>query len=114
MEKKESLYLSNKKQLQTSIKVIEEQLKQKENELQEEKSKVTYLEKGYDYILKEIKVTEPMVKRGIESDLNFLKLKREANDLKEKLESARFSIPKTRSKKLNLNFKTEQKKSGMK
>lgn len=97
IKKERSLYLSNQKQLLSSIKVIDEQLKQKESELKEEQNRVRHFDKGYSYILRELKVTEPMVKKGIESEVGLLKLKREANDLQEKLETAKLSIPRIES-----------------
>ena len=42
-------------------------------------------------------MTEPMVAKGVRSRIDFLKLKREANEVKDRYDSARLSIPRLNS-----------------
>jgi adhesin transport system membrane fusion protein len=48
-------------------------------------------------IKKEVKMTKPMVAKGVRSRIDFLKLQREANEVKDRYDSARLSIPRLKS-----------------
>jgi adhesin transport system membrane fusion protein len=91
MEK--SLYQTNQTQFNAQDSVITQQIEQKHLELKEAKKKVEHLEKAYALVNEEITMTEPMVKEGVKSRVDFLRLKRDANDIEERLNAAKMSIP---------------------
>ena len=108
------LYLSNMKQLNSKVQILKEQNKQKENELKDVRQTIRHLRFSSKAIEKEVKMTEPMVKRGIRSEVDFLKLQREQSDARQKLQSAILSVNKIKSeiseikKKINETYENHE------
>lgn len=92
-----SLYLTNVNELNSKITTLREKLKQRQQELLEAKIHISHLRDSYKMISQEVRMTEPMVKKGIRSKIDFLKLKREANDIEERYLTTKKSIPRLRS-----------------
>lgn len=97
MAYEKSLYDSNQEQLHKTLQVLQEQLKQKTNELSELESKVSQLQNNYTLSKKEIGIMEPLVKKGLVSEMEFLQIKRQANTIQGDLETSRLSIPRVQS-----------------
>lgn len=91
-KKEYALYLSNKEQLNSKIKVLDEQLVQKIKEKDEVYSRIKYLGNSYALIDQERNVLEPLSDKGIVSKVELLKLKREANSIKDELESTKLTL----------------------
>lgn len=91
-EKEYALYKSNMNQLDSKLSVIKEQQEQKQKERNEIRSKIRHLEQNFALIKKETDVMEPLVKKGIVSKVEFFKLLREANSIKDELESTKISL----------------------
>jgi len=102
------LYEINTKQLNSKISIIKEQIKQKNNELKDARQTISHLRFTVNAITKEVKMTEPMVKRGIRSQVDFLKLQREQSDAKQKLQSVILSISRIKSERLELTQKIDE------
>ena len=92
-----SLYNTNIQELNAKISVLSEKLKQKRQELIEADTHIRHLKSSYTMISKEVNMTEPMVKKGIRSKIDFLKLRREANGIAERLSTTKESIPRLKS-----------------
>lgn len=116
--REQSLFNINKRQLEQQIKILQEQLIQKGNELTELKSKEKELIKEYELINKEIKIIEPLVKSKLVSNIEFLQLSREATKIKGNLDATTLSIPRIESlinevkntiEKTTLDFKIKAK-----
>ena len=90
--KEYDLYKSNIEQLESKLKVLDEQISQKEKEKNEISSKVRFLSQNFDLIREEQKVMEPLIQKGIVSKVEFLKLLREANSIKDELEFNKLSL----------------------
>ena len=97
LDDEESLYYSDMKQLQSSLDVISSQLKQRESELTEAKAKQKQTKKSLDLIEEEITIKKPLVKKGIVSNVEFITLKREKNEIEGTLEAITLSIPRIKS-----------------
>ena len=97
IENEQSLYNSNKQQLTSKINALKEQLSQRKQELSEAKSTRNSAKESLSLINKEVRMTKPMVAKGVRSRIDFLKLQREANEVKDKYDSARLSIPRLNS-----------------
>jgi membrane fusion protein, adhesin transport system len=97
IRKEKSLYLSNKQELQNSINIIKEQLRQKRNELAEVKSKLKQLRLSHSYLQEEMDMTEPLVKKGLVAEVEFLKLKRQRVEMNSDINSLKLTIPRTNS-----------------
>ena len=92
-----NLYLSDKSKINSKVRVLQDQLKSKQNELNEIRSQIRFLKKSVNLIQEEVNMKASLVKQGIESRPEFLKLKRELTDKQNDLASAKLSIPKTNS-----------------
>lgn len=97
LENEERMYAINKQQLESQVQILKEQLNQKNSQLQDAIQSKEHLEISLSMITKEVEMTEPMVKRGIRSQVDFLKLQREQNDAKQKFHSSILTIDKTKS-----------------
>lgn len=92
-----SLYNINQRQLDSKLSALKQQLQQRRQELSEAISTRDRMKVSLSMIHKEVEMTEPMVERGVRSKIDFLKLQREENEVKDRYESARLSIPRLRS-----------------
>jgi len=97
LKHEESLYLSNKNQLNKKISIIDEQLLQKRNQLKEAQSKIKLLGENYKLMQKEIIMSIPLVKKHIMPEVELLKIKREAGKSKQEIESLILTIPRLKS-----------------
>ena len=93
----ESLYKTNKAQLNNNIQIYTRRLKQKRNELKEARSKLLELKNNYKLISKEVELNRPLVKSGIISEVEFLQLQREKNNIKSDMRAVELSIPRLKS-----------------
>ncbi|MEA1914502.1 MAG: HlyD family type I secretion periplasmic adaptor subunit [Campylobacterota bacterium] len=88
-----SLYESNLLQLNSQKSILRSQIKQKQNELKQIKNRIRDLGSNLFLINKEIKMTAPMVERGIKSKVDFLQLKREKNSVVQEYNSNKNTLP---------------------
>ncbi|OHD98593.1 MAG: hemolysin secretion protein D [Sulfurimonas sp. RIFCSPLOWO2_12_FULL_36_74] len=93
----ESLYLSNKEQLENSILIYKHRLEQKKDELREAEARLSNLTKNYELILRELSLNKPLVDKGIVSEVEYLKLQREAGTIEGQMKSTKLSIPRLTS-----------------
>ena len=93
----ENLYLSNKKEFSAKDNSLVNQIEQKNQAYKEASAKVKSLEKSLEFVTEEIQMTAPMVREGVKSKVDFLKLKREANSIENDIEATRLSLPRLQS-----------------
>lgn len=110
IEKEKMLYDINKQQLTQSIKILEEQVKQREHDLIEAESKLEQLKTGYALIAQEVEITKPLVAKGLVSQVEYLQLSREANSMKGDMDAVRLSIPRIKSTIAEAKNKMEEAK----
>jgi len=91
------LYESNKLEMKAKDNAIVEQIEQRKQEYKEAKAKVRALKKSLEFVTEEIAMTSPMVKQGVKSKVDFLKLKREASAIENDIEAAELSLPRLKS-----------------
>jgi len=87
------LYLTNKTEFNALDAATAQQIEQKKQEYRETQRRITHLAQSLALVNQEVKMTEPMVKEGIKSRVDFLKLQRESNDIEQKLDSAKLTLP---------------------
>ncbi len=92
-----NLYNSDKLEFNAKDSALAEQIEQRKQEYKEAKGKITSLKKSLRYVSEEINMTAPMVKEGIKSKVDFLKLKREANEIENNIIAAKLSLPRLSS-----------------
>ncbi|MDA7817774.1 HlyD family type I secretion periplasmic adaptor subunit [Sulfurimonas sp.] len=93
----ENLYLSNKQEFDSKDKSLKNLVQQKQQLYREAAAKVKSLEKSLEFVTEEIVMTAPLVKEGVKSKVDFLKLKREANSIESDIEAAKLSLPRLSS-----------------
>jgi len=91
------LYISNKQEANAKDDAMVQQIEQRKQELKEAKARIRSLQKSLEFVSQEISMTAPMVREGIKSRVDFLKLKREANGIENDIESAQLSLPRLQS-----------------
>ena len=91
------LYDSNRIEIIAKDNSIVQQIEQKKQEYKEAQANIHSLSKSLEFVTEEIGMTAPMVREGVKSKVDFLKLKREANDIENKIEAAKLSLPRLRS-----------------
>jgi len=97
IEKERSLYESNKKQLRKNIAILKAQVERRTSELKEAREHYRELEKEMALVNKQIEINEPLVKRRIVPEVDFLKLQRDANNVQQTLTTTRHQIASTRA-----------------
>lgn len=105
------LYHSKKEELNSMIETINQQVKQREQELIEIESKKQQLIASYEMLDKEVKMSEPLVGYGAMSEVEFLRLKRTANDLQGEISAARLSVPRLQASLSEAKNKINEQKT---
>lgn len=93
IDQEKSLYDINQLQLKSKIKILKEQLLQKKGELQEAKSKQKHLNSSFKLLQREIDLSIPLAESGVISEVDMIKLERDANKASEELSAVEISIP---------------------
>lgn len=93
----EALYQSRIRELESGIRVLKEQLAQREQELVERQSRQNQLSRSYQLSNQELKMSEPLVAVGVMSEVELLRLKRTTNDLRGEMNANRLAIPRVQS-----------------
>jgi len=103
-----SLFLARQQGLQATVNILEQQKNQKSQEIRELKSKQSQLEKSRNLVQQELKITRPLVKQGIMSEVELLRLERQANDIQGEMETTRLGIPRIESALEEVKQKIEE------
>lgn len=96
--REQELFMSRKEKLQAGLDILNEQAKQRYQELLEMKSKLTDLNRSYNFLEKELKLTRPLLRDGAISEVELLRLERQASDLQGELEATRLAVPRAESR----------------
>ena len=108
IEYEKSLFETNKAQLKSSLDVVKEQIKQKNQELKELYAKISQEQKTLKLMQDEVNLTKPLVKKGLVSEVEYLQLKRQLNGIQGDLESSKLSIPRLKSQIKEAQNKTTE------
>ena len=92
-----SLHESNLQKFNSKLKSLKEQKLQRSQELIEAKNRIKLLSRDQKLINEEVQMIEPMVKKGIKSQIDLLKLQREQNSITKDLSGTQLSIPRLKS-----------------
>ena len=91
------LYDSRLKELNANQSVLSEQLAQRRQELIEAESRLEQVQTSYQLLLQEMNITQPLLAEGVISEVEFLRLRRQVNDLRGERSSIELSLPRIRS-----------------
>ena len=87
-----ALYLSSKDEVQSSVEIAREQMIQREKELLEVEFRKEIAEKNFESATKELTANKPLLASGAVSEIDILKLEREANKAKSDIDQSRAQI----------------------
>jgi adhesin transport system membrane fusion protein len=105
-----SLYNSRQNELKTSLSVFDEQARQKEQQITEFESKKGQTVRSYGLIMRELAKYRPLVPEGAVSEVEVLRLERQANELKGEMDGYILAIPRIRSELDEVKRKIEEVK----
>lgn len=93
----EKLFVSRQRELKSTISMLEQQVAQRQQELLGLEATEKQLRHRLKLARRELKLTEPMVKQGIMSEIELLRLRREVSELEGHRENTVLTIPRTQS-----------------
>ncbi|CAN8142281.1 Membrane fusion protein (MFP) family protein [uncultured Thiomicrorhabdus sp.] len=91
------LYTARKKQHKSNDTIIVEQIEQKKFELRGTLAQKTQLERSLKLITQEVDLMRPLVRQGVASEVDLLRLQRDQNEVLSKLKDVQSTIPQIRS-----------------
>jgi len=97
LQKEMALYKTDMRQLSLKTSAMNEKINQKKSELSEAIKKESNLEKNYTLLGQELKIKEKMAKEKIISEVEYIQLKREKNDLSQELNQIKNEIIRAKS-----------------
>lgn len=92
-----ALYNASKEELASQLDIARQQLRQKERELQEVRANFEQAERGYALTKQELEVTKPLEASGAVSEVDILRLERDASKLLGEREQTRAQIGRVQS-----------------
>jgi len=96
--REQELYESRKRELQSSLEIKQQQYNQRNHELRELNSKLAELNKTYLLFQEELKLTKPLVAKGAVSEMEVLRLERQASEMQGEIEQTKQAIPRAQSR----------------
>lgn len=96
-DRESALYRARAAEQAAKVQVLKQQLAQRESELKEWRVRAERLAEQLALIEREIAITAPLVKRGIVSEIELLRLQRDETRTRTELEQARLSIPRAQA-----------------
>jgi len=92
------LYDINQQRKRSELDVLQERVKQRQIEMADARANIKNLKTSRELILKELRLTEPLFKRGLVSEVEYLQLQQKDIENKNELESLEKSVSSTQSK----------------
>lgn len=108
MAEEKSLYATRQRELQANQSVLRQQAEQRRQELAEKRSREAQLLQSHGLISKELAMTRPMAQQGAVSEVDLLRLERQANDLRGELDATRLALPRLDSAYREVQQKMEE------
>ena len=97
VERQRAEYRQDLNKLRNQISVIDQQVKQKQQDLVEIQARVRNLRDSYNFARKELDITKPLADEGVVPQIELLKLQRQVNDTRRELTSSELKVPVLRS-----------------
>lgn len=115
-EDERALFEARRSELRADLDILRRQEEQRRQELVELRGRLERLERSYQLVSEELKIIEPLVEKEIVSQVELLRLRREANNIQGDREATRLAIPRAeaalreasqRIEEKTINFRTE-------
>jgi len=107
-----ALYSASKAELRSQVAVLREQVKQRERELAETRAKLQQANDGLELTNQEIAVTRPLLASGAVSEVDMLRLDRDASKLRGERNQARAQVGRVQSAIVEARRKINEANSG--
>lgn len=92
-----SLFESNRQQLLQTLSIYDEQVNQQQSALEESQSKQRQLSRSLELLRQELKIKEPLVRRRIISEVEYLQVQQREAEVEGELEGVGISLPRIHS-----------------
>tara|TARA_Y100001960_G_scaffold333566_1_gene439433 strand:+ start:1664 stop:3055 length:1392 start_codon:yes stop_codon:yes gene_type:complete len=86
-------YRQDLNKLRNQISVIDQQVKQKQQDVIEIQARIRNLRDSYNFAKKELDITKPLADEGVVPKIELLKLQRQVNDTRRELTSSELKMP---------------------
>ncbi|MBU2896667.1 HlyD family type I secretion periplasmic adaptor subunit [Vibrio hepatarius] len=86
-------YQQDLNNLSNRLSLIDQQVKQKQQDLVEIQARVENLRESYNFALKELDITKPLADEGVVPQIELLKLQRQVNDTQTEMTSSELKVP---------------------
>ncbi|YCO01096.1 HlyD family type I secretion periplasmic adaptor subunit [Vibrio sp. VNB-15] len=96
-QRQKAEYREDLDNLRNQLSVIDQQVKQKQQDLVEIQARVSNLRQSYRFAKKELDITKPLADEGVVPRIELLKLQRQVNDTRREMTSSELKIPVLRS-----------------
>jgi adhesin transport system membrane fusion protein len=96
--REKGLYESRQQELSMSLGVLDEQRRQREQEIAELEGKIAELTRTHKLLKSELEFTRPLVKGGAVSEVEFLRLQRQDSEMLGQITAAQLALPRAKSK----------------
>ncbi|MEE9299879.1 MAG: HlyD family type I secretion periplasmic adaptor subunit [Alphaproteobacteria bacterium] len=103
-------YNSALAQLESDIGILRRQVEQRNQELRELRGRVGKLKRSLELVDQEIDMTEPLVRAGVISQVELLRLQREANDVEADIQATELAIPRAQAALSEASERIEERK----
>ncbi|MBD9675346.1 HlyD family type I secretion periplasmic adaptor subunit [Pseudomonas sp. PDM18] len=107
-----ALYQTRMQRQNSELNILQEQLRQKGQELQEFRAKVQQYRSSLGLVQQEINMSEPLVKAGAVSPVELLRLRRSAVEISGDLNATNLAIPRAEAAVNEIQRKIEESKLG--
>jgi len=108
LTEEKALYESRQHDLRANLAVLAQQVEQRRHELAEKQSRAGQLQDSYALIAKELAMTRPLAAKGVVSEVEILRLERQATDTKGDLDATRLMIPRLEAAAREVRQKMEE------
>jgi adhesin transport system membrane fusion protein len=110
VKRENDLYRARQTELEATVSVLHQQRRQREQELQELQSRLKAAQDGYGLIKREYDMTEPLVRRGVVSQVELLRLERQVSDFQAQIATGLAGLPKVRASMQEVDQRVREKR----
>ncbi|MDE1208847.1 HlyD family type I secretion periplasmic adaptor subunit [Vibrio aestuarianus] len=93
VERQKAEYRQDLNNLRNQLSLLDQQVKQKQQDLVEIEARVKNLRQSYNFAQKELEITQPLADEGVVPRIELLKLQRQVNDTRREMTSSELKIP---------------------